>query len=53
MAFLRLACWDFSSWQRTMMPVGLWTRRTLELVLLTDWPPGPLERMKDISRPPA
>ena len=28
----------------TTMPVGMWVSRTAESVVLTDWPPGPLER---------
>ena len=35
---------DFSSWQDTTRPVGMWVSRTAESVVLTDWPPGPVER---------
>ena len=36
--------WLFSSWQVTTRPDGLWVIRTAESVVLTDCPPGPLER---------
>ena len=36
--------WLRSIWQDTTMPVGMWVRRTAEEVLLTCWPPAPLER---------
>ena len=32
------------------MPVGLWVMRTAESVVLTDWPPGPVERKTSTSR---
>jgi hypothetical protein len=35
---------DFSFWQLTTVPVGMWVSRTAESVVLTDWPPGPDER---------
>ena len=35
---------DFSSWQDTTRPVGTCVMRTAESVVLTDWPPGPVER---------
>src|SRR5690349_15746446 len=35
---------DRSFWQETTMPVGRWVSRTAESVVLTPWPPGPLER---------
>jgi hypothetical protein len=35
---------DFSFWQETTRPVGRWVIRTAESVVLTLWPPGPLER---------
>src|SRR5436190_1263585 len=35
---------DFSFWQLTTMPVGMWVSRTEESVVLTDWPPGPPDR---------
>ena len=36
--------WDFSSWQVTTIPVGVWVRRTAESVVFTDWPPQPEDR---------
>ena len=39
-----------SSWQATTMPVGTCVMRTAESVVLTDWPPGPVERKTSISR---
>ncbi len=36
--------WLFSSWQATTMPLGRWVIRTAESVVLTDCPPGPVER---------
>ena len=33
-----------SFWQVTMIPVGSWTTRTAEYVVLTPWPPGPDEQ---------
>ena len=42
--------WLFSSWQVTTSPVGLWVIRTAESVVLTDCPPGPLDRNTSISR---
>ena len=36
--------WSRCVWQETTMPVGLWMRRTAELVLLMCWPPAPEER---------
>jgi hypothetical protein len=44
MALARFLCWLFSSWQLTTSPVGMWVMRTAESVVLTLWPPGPLER---------
>ncbi len=42
---LSLFCsWLFSSWQVTTTPLGTCVIRTAESVVLTDWPPGPLER---------
>ena len=41
--------WLFSCWHFTMMPVGLWVSRTAESVVLTDWPPEPVERKTSIS----
>ncbi len=42
--FIALAlflCCDFSSWQATTTPVGMWVMRTADSVLLTCWPPAP------------
>ena len=36
--------WDFSFWQVTTMPVGMWVMRTAESVVFTLCPPGPEER---------
>ena len=36
--------WLFSFWQLATMPVGTCVIRTAESVVLTLWPPGPLER---------
>ena len=48
---LSLFCsWLFSSWQVTTTPVGTCVIRTAESVVLTDCPPGPLERYTSISR---
>ena len=44
MALALFLCWDFSSWQVTTSPVGRWVTRTAESVVLTDCPPGPVER---------
>jgi hypothetical protein len=44
MAFSRFWIWDFSSCMATTMPVGRWVTRTAESVVLTDCPPGPVER---------
>ena len=35
---------DFSFCIDTTMPEGMCVMRTAESVVLTDWPPGPLER---------
>ena len=43
-------CWLFSSWISTTRPVGRWVIRTAESVVLTDWPPGPDERLTSIRR---
>ena len=48
---LLLFCsWLFSFWQLTTMPVGRWVIRTAESVVLTLWPPGPLERNTSMRR---
>ena len=52
---MRIACsrfcsWLFSFWQLTTMPVGRWVIRTAESVVLTLWPPGPLERKTSMRR---
>ena len=44
MALARFWIWLFSSCMATTMPVGRWVMRTAESVVLTDWPPGPVER---------
>ena len=44
MAFSRFWICDFSSCMATTMPEGRWVMRTAESVVLTDWPPGPVER---------
>ena len=44
--FIALAlflCCDFSSCWLTTRPVGRWVMRTALSVVLTDWPPGPLD----------
>ena len=43
-ARLRFCSWLRSSCIDTTMPVGRWVMRTAESVVLTLWPPGPLER---------
>src|SRR5690606_23116294 len=40
---LFLSC-DFSPWQVTTTPAAMCVIRTADSVVLTDWPPGPLER---------
>ena len=45
MAMARFLVWLFSCWHFTTMPVGLWVRRTAESVVLTLWPPAPVERI--------
>src|SRR5512139_2486199 len=44
MALFLFLSWDFSSWQLTTRPVGMWVTRTAESVVLTLWPPWPPER---------
>ncbi len=44
MALARFWIWLFSSCMATTIPVGRWVIRTAESVVLTDWPPGPVER---------
>ena len=44
MALARFLCWERSAWHATTMPVGTCVRRTADSVLLTCWPPAPLER---------
>ena len=46
---LFLSC-DFSSWQVTTMPVGMCVMRTAESVVLTLWPPCPVERYTSMRR---
>jgi len=36
--------WERSFWQVTTMPLGMWVIRMADSVLLTCWPPAPLER---------
>ena len=43
-ALARFWIWLFSSCMATTMPVGRWVIRTAESVVLTDCPPGPVER---------
>src|SRR5262245_61715667 len=43
-ALSRFLCWLRSFWHATTMPVGTCVRRTADSVLLTCWPPAPLER---------
>ena len=50
MALALFLCWLFSSWISTTRPVGRWVIRTAESVVLTDWPPGPDERLTSIRR---
>ena len=45
----RFLIWLFSCWHFTTMPVGLWVSRTAESVVLTLWPPAPVERITCIS----
>ena len=40
--------WLRSFWQAATRPVGMWVMRTAESVVLTDCPPGPLERYTSI-----
>jgi hypothetical protein len=40
----RFCSWLFSFCIATVTPVGRWVMRTAESVVLTLWPPGPLER---------
>ena len=40
----RLRCWLRSACDWTTIPVGRWVMRTADSVLLTCWPPAPLER---------
>ena len=44
MALARFWIWLRSFWQETTIPVGRWVIRTAESVVLTPWPPGPLDR---------
>ncbi len=48
MATSRFWYWLRSTWQETTMPVGICVSRTAEEVLLTFWPPAPLERKTSI-----
>src|SRR5688572_59265 len=48
MAVARFLCWLRSFWQATTIPVGPCVRRTADSVLLTCWPPAPLERYTSI-----
>src|SRR6266536_937290 len=49
-AFSRFWICDFSSCMETTIPVGRWVTRTAESVVLTDWPPGPVERYTSVLR---
>src|SRR4030095_9026112 len=49
-AFSLFWSWLFSSWQVTTRRVGRCVMRTAESVVLTDWPPGPLDRYTSTSR---
>jgi hypothetical protein len=44
MALARFWIWLFSSCMETTIPVGKCVTLTAESVVLTDWPPGPVER---------
>ena len=46
----RFLSWLFSCWHFTITPVGLCVMRTAESVVLTDWPPAPVERNTSTSR---
>ena len=48
-AFSLFWSWLFSSWQVTTRPVGKCVMRTAESVVLTDCPPGPLDRYTSTS----
>ena len=47
-ALARFWIWLRSFWQETTIPVGRWVIRTAESVVLTPWPPGPLDRKTSI-----
>ena len=49
-AFARFLICDFSSCCDTTRPVGRWVIRTAEYVVLTLWPPGPLEQNVSMRR---
>ena len=49
-AAARFWIWLFSFCIDTTVPVGRCVMRTAESVVLTDWPPGPLERKTSIFR---
>src|SRR5580658_10775917 len=46
----RFLCWLLSFWQAATRPVGRCVMRTADSVLLTCWPPAPLERYTSILR---
>ena len=50
MALALFLCWDFSSCWVTTSPVDRCVMRTALSVVLTDWPPGPLERKTSMRR---
>ncbi|MPN60338.1 hypothetical protein SDC9_208066 [bioreactor metagenome] len=49
-ALALLLCWLRPSWHSATMPVGRWTTRTAESVLLMCWPPAPLARKVSMRR---
>ena len=49
-AVARFMCCERSVWQDTIIPVGMCVMRTAESVMLTYWPPAPLERKVSILR---
>ena len=49
-ALVRFCSWLRSSCIDTTNPVGRWVMRTAESVVLTLWPPGPLDRYTSICR---
>ena len=49
-AVARFICCERSVWHDTIIPVGMCVMRTAESVMLTYWPPAPLERKVSILR---